>query len=148
MPHHAWLRVPTAGEWAHAQGQFDSGRILGLPMASLNGSTPAVSATLEWIRSWRELRLPPLKRETVRTVCLQIARGTIHPAVAAQPLELGPPGAWIGCPTDGHTMTWRPHWAKPEVPVLMTLVSNAQVDQAEMLAQSRRAAFRAVPGGN
>lgn len=75
-----------------------------------------MAVTQDWMRSWSTLPLTHLERTTIRNVCLQLARGRVHPALDTRPLELDPPGAWIGSPAQGYTITWRPHSAHEHVP--------------------------------
>jgi len=109
------IRVPEPDEWASAQAQFEAGRVTGLPMNIRAGDQVTVAVTQGWLRNWSRPPLTHLERTAIRNVCLQLARGRVHPAVGTRPLELAPTGAWIGSPADGYTITWRPHWSDQQM---------------------------------
>lgn len=124
MTERTLTRVPEPDEWASAQAQFQAGHVIGLPMTTRSGTPVTVAVTQDWMRSWTTLPLTRLERTAIRNVCLQLARGWVHPALATRPLELPPGGAWIGSPAEGYTLTWRSHWSDEQVPVLLTLTAN------------------------
>jgi hypothetical protein len=101
-------RVPEPEEWASAQAQFKAGRVVGLPMNTRSGTQVTVAVTEDWVRSWSTLPLTHLEWTAIRNVCLQLARGWVHPALDTRPLELAPSGAWIGSPAEG----LHPHLAR------------------------------------
>lgn len=125
-------RVPEPEEWASAQAQFKAGRVVGLPMNTRSGTQVTVAVTEDWLLSWSTLPLTHLERTAIRNVCLQLARGWVHPALDTRPLELAPSGAWIGSPAEGYTLTWRAHWSDEQIPVLLTLTANDQAGDGHL----------------
>ena len=117
----ARTEVPDPDAWAAALQEYASGRVLRLPMDTSSGREVFVAVTATWVATWRELPLTDTERVSIRNGCRSIAQGWPHPALGARPLDLAPAGAWIGVPTAGYAITWRPHWSSPEVPVLLTI---------------------------
>ncbi|MDN5894786.1 MAG: hypothetical protein L0H93_12245 [Nocardioides sp.] len=113
--------APEPPAWQTANDEFDAGRVLRLAFTAKSGEQVSVAVTLGWLQTWKKTPLSLTQRQTVRTACIQIAKDTIHPCLGARRVAHEPVGAWMASPSPGVTITWRPHWRDPEVPVMLTL---------------------------
>lgn len=112
--------TPPAEVWDSAVADYQQGRVLARAFQTQTGRVTA-SMTLTFMKAWGRAPLSETERIGVQAACVLLARGVEHPMLSATRLPVEPLGARMASPVPGVTITWMPHWSRPDEQVLMSI---------------------------
>lgn len=113
---------PAAAVWKQAVDDYRRGMVIAVHINTDDGRRE-VHLTRTFQKAWSTLGFTGAERVTVNTAVALIAADLIFPMLSTQPIMLArePLGARMASPLPGVTLTWQPHWARPDAAVMMTL---------------------------